>query len=103
MTIKELGWFLVERDTDHEGDKARALADRLVLRIFSQPSLLAFLTNVNVHEHKIELDFQKLPDKVLHNVVNLIGEPDVKVYKYSKNGHEHVGFTLDVEPDKQPL
>ena len=73
------------------------------MRIFSWPSLLSFLRDINLNETEIELDFNRLPKEALPKVVQLIGLKDkdaVKIYEFDHEGigHTAVKITLSDRP-----
>ena len=89
---------LIEAETS---EKDRVFIDRMILRIFSFPSLLAFFSDAHsLSEGEVELVFRKIPNEVIPQVVKLIGVNEVKLYKFTKDGHPMLGFKIQI-PEKK--
>ena len=73
--------------------------DRLILRIFEHPSLMAYLVGLGKSKdgQKVELDFAEVPDDAVVAVTKLIGPTDVEVLRYQVNGKAHVGFRFSLK------
>jgi len=95
-TVQVVDYFF--EATEDEDSGIKVFADRLMLRIFSYPSLLAHLKNINIVDETVELDFIQFPDQILPEVVRLFGPVrDVKTVKFEDKGQKHVGFKITVE------
>lgn len=71
--------------------------DRLLLRIFENPSLLSYLSAVGENEGKTELDFIALPIDAIESVKKLIGPVEVEVFNYMVNNRPHTGFRFSLK------
>ena len=77
----------------------RVYVDRLLLRIFSYPSLLTYLQDVRIDGNTVELDFVRIPDAIIPNVKKLIGVPS-KAFSFTKDEYPHTGFRFTVKDPK---
>lgn len=90
--------------------KIAVYLNRLLLRLYSVPSLLNALADVghcqdegNPGQVKIQLDFYRLPLEVLPDVLRLLAAPrPPQAYRYIKNGSARTGFELLVKPEDFP-
>lgn len=107
MREKQLARILVE-DVSKINKKVGVYINRLLLRIFSVPALQAYLSNVNlVHDDEdgnkpvtIQLDFQRLPEEVLPQMLKLIAAPrQPRLLKYVKDGAARTGVEIEVKPE----
>jgi len=66
---------LMERQGSIENDTIKVYTDRLLMRIFTVPSLLTYLEDVMINdEGKVELIFYRIPDEFIDQVKNIIGK-----------------------------
>jgi hypothetical protein len=92
------------------GRKTSTFISRLMMRLFSVPSLIQALADVGVVKSDekgnittIQLDFQKLPQEVIPILINLVAAPSpTKMFKYVKKGQARNGFSFDVDEDDLP-
>ena len=92
--------------------KINVLATRMMLQIFSVPSLMAYLADAAVvptekpdGSVRIQLDFIKLPKEILPELEKLLSTDyfkDHKLLKYIKNGQARTGLELEVTPKDLP-
>lgn len=80
------------------------------MRFFSVPAALSALADVGIIPGEgegspvtIQLDFQRLPEEVIPQIINLIASPTkMKMSKYVKNGQARNGFEFQIgEKDLQ--
>jgi len=78
--------------------KAQSYTDKLLLRIFNYPALMAQLNKVNVQEESVELEFNLLPERIIPEVIKLIAIGKVQVLEYDneQNRHHFIGFKIDL-------
>lgn len=101
MKTKEFAAFLIEDQEDRDGEEGiRVFVDRLLLRIFSYPSLMTYLQDVSIKGNTVELDFMRVPDAIVSNVKKLIGVPGVKAFSFTKDEYPHTGFRFSVKNPK---
>jgi hypothetical protein len=88
--------------------KISVYLNRLLLRIFSVPSLMTYLADVmpvtdpegEEGAVRIQLDFLRLPDEIIPQLERLIAAPGkLKWFKYVKDGSARTGVEVPVEPD----
>jgi hypothetical protein len=88
--------------------KISVYLNRLLLRIFSVPSLMTYLADVmpvadpdgEEGAVRIQLDFLRLPDEIIPQLERLIAAPNkLKWYKYVKDGSARTGVEVPVAPD----
>ena len=92
--------FLFESPESDDLRHVKTFADRLALRIYTVPSLLAYMSDVHTNGDKVELEFNHIPEEVIKTVSELIGCPS-QVYAYkSKQGHPKICFVIPV-PEKE--
>jgi hypothetical protein len=72
--------------------------DKLLLRLFENPSLQSYLNGVGRNGEKTELDFLAMPLQAVEAVKRLIGPVQVEVLNYDIGGRPHVGFRFDLSP-----
>ncbi len=97
---------------DHLDKKVMVLATRMMLQIFSVPSLMAYLADAAViptgrpdNSIKIQLDFIKLPKEILPELEKLLSTDyfkDHNLLKYIKNGQARTGLEIEVTPKDLP-
>lgn len=89
--------------------KVSVYHNRLLLRIFSVPSLMNFLVDTRAFEDpekgegaaKIQLDFLRLPDEIRPELERLLAAPTPpKFYRYVKNGSARTGVEIEVDPSE---
>ena len=93
------------------GPKTSVFVNRLMMRLFTVPSILSSLADVGVVAEDqanggktiIQLDFQKLPEEAIPVVINLIASPvPMRMMKYVKNGQARHGFELKISENDIP-
>ncbi len=97
---------------EHLNKKVMVLATRMMLQIFSVPSLMAYLADAAVlptgrpdGSIKIQLDFIKLPKEILPELEKLLSTDyfkDHNLLKYIKNGQARTGLEIEVTPKDLP-
>ena len=97
---------------DHLDNKVTVLATRMMLQIFSVPSLMAYLADAAIvptgkpdNSIKIQLDFIKLPKEILPELEKLLSTDyfkDHKLVKFIKNGQARTGLEIEVTPKDLP-
>lgn len=111
MTKSELARFLIEHEDEAEVPrKVSVFVNRLLMRLFSVPSLMNFLAAADTVKDKtkpkswnVQLDFQKLPKEVIPQLVRLIAAPRAPTfYRYIKGGAARTGIELEVSEDDFP-
>lgn len=112
MTEDQVAKFLIEQG-GQEGQeplnkKVSVYLSRLMLRLFSVPSIMANLVDAGHVKDpeqgegavKIQLDFMRLPAEIIPQLKRLIAAPgEISLFKYVKNGAAHIGFEIPVKPD----
>lgn len=106
MTAREVAKFLIEGD--EEDRDAKVFADRLMLRIYSAPSLLSYLRDIAMIKqddegeqgYKFQVKFSKLPEEVISQVKDLIAVPGVKAVQFDEEYKGCTGFEFYLT-DKQ--
>lgn len=76
----------------------------MLMRFFSTPAAIAALADVGIIPGEesgapvtIQLDFQRLPEEVIPQIINLIASPTkMKMSKYVKNGQARNGFEFQI-------
>lgn len=95
MTIEQISVRLVETNVD---PIVKTYFDRLLLRIFQTPSLMASLLDCQVLErdsdHVIQLDFKKLPEEIVHQVKRVVGSNNVRMLEFDHEGAAHTGMEI---------
>lgn len=108
MTEDQVAKFLIEQDGQKLDKKVSVYLSRLMLRLFSVPSLMANLVDVGTVPDtekgdgavKIQLDFMRLPAEIIPQLKRLVAAPDeINLFKYVKNGAAHIGLEIPVKPD----
>ena len=90
---------IIQQLLEFQGNDAESLEmDKLLLRIFENPSLMAYLNGVGKQGEKTELDFLDLPLQGVEAVKRLIGPTEIEVLTYESEGRPHVGFRFDIRP-----
>ncbi len=111
VTIDKIAGFLVESVPDHTIDKrVKVYCNRLMLRMFSQPSLMSFLSDASIYKPDpngdkvvMEMDFMRLPEEVIEPMIRLIAAPRTpKLFAFEKNGAARTGVKIDLEPKDFP-
>jgi hypothetical protein len=115
VTEAQAAKFLIERvapQTDKVDNKVGVLATRILLQIFSVPSLMAYLADACViptgkpdKSVKVQLDFLKLPREIIPELEKLLSTDYFKnhrLLKYIKNGQARTGLEIEVTPKELP-
>lgn len=88
--------------------KIAVFLNRVILRLFSVPSVMAFLKDVVLFQDdqaangqcKIQLVFHRLPDEAHPQIVKLIAAPrDPKFSRFVDQGQARTGVEMEVQPD----
>jgi hypothetical protein len=89
--------------------KVNVFLNRLLLRIYSVPSLMTYLADVMPVKDaesdeegavNIQLDFLRLPDEIIPQLERLIAAPHkLKWFKYVKDGSARTGVEVPVAPE----
>lgn len=105
MNEKHVARILIEDAAPGKiGKKPSVFVNRMIMRFFSVPSALSALADVGIIPGEgegapvtIQLDFQRLPEEVIPQIINLIAAPTkMKMSKYVKNGQARNGFEFQV-------
>jgi hypothetical protein len=99
-----------EATPEQVGKKTSTFISRMMMRLFSVPSLITALADVGIAQQEsktnvttVQLDFQKLPTEVIPILANLISPPTkLTMYKYVKKGQARHGFSFDLNEDDLP-
>ena len=86
------------------GKKPSVFVNRMIMRFFSVPAAIAALSDIGIITGStddapvtIQLDFQKLPEEVIPQIINLISAPTkMHMKKYIKNGQARHGFEFEI-------
>jgi hypothetical protein len=93
------------------GHKTSVFINRMMMRLFSAPSLLSTLADVGIVSEgatnggstTIQLDFQRLPEEAIPVVISLIASPvPMRMLKYVKNGQARNGFEFKLSEADLP-
>lgn len=89
--------------------KVNVFLNRLLLRIYSVPSLMTYLADVMPVKDQesgeegavnVQLDFLRLPDEIIPQLERLIAAPHkLKWFKYVKDGSARTGVEVPVAPE----
>ena len=105
MNEKQVARILVEDATPAKiGKKPSVFVNRMIMRFFSTPAALAALADVGIIPGEetnspvtIQLDFQRLPEEVIPQIINLISSPTkMKMSRYTKHGQARNGFEFQI-------
>ena len=115
MTEAGLAKLLIEdlpKQTAKVDKKVGVLATRMLLQIFSVPSLLSNLVDFAVLANqegdgkvRIQLDFLKLPREIVPELEKLMSVDyfkDHRLLKYVKNGQARTGLEIELTPKDLP-
>lgn len=112
MKIARAAQILVEEAAPLKiGQKQSVFVNRMVMRFFSVPAALSALADIGIIKEDdseegpvtIQLDFQRLPEDVIPQIVNLIAPPGpMKMTKYVKNGQARNGFEFQLRAQDFP-
>jgi hypothetical protein len=69
--------------------------DKLLLRFYEYPALLAHLDDLQVKDGTLELQFYELPRSVTDKLGELIGGK-YEAFEYVKNGQKRTGFRINL-------
>jgi hypothetical protein len=93
----------------HLNKKVNVFLNRLLLRIYSVPSLMTYLADVMPVKDpesgeegavNVQLDFLRLPDEIIPQLERLIAAPHkLKWFKYVKDGSARTGVEVPVAPE----
>lgn len=95
MDIARFARHLIESSED-ASESMRLYADKMLMRIFSNPALLTYLRDIKVNESNIQMVFRRIPDESL-NRLPLLSEFPVKTYLFKRGGFEYTGYQIDVD------
>ena len=88
----------VDQSSDEHKDDVQVFADRMIMRLFSIPSLLAYLSDVAITgDDTVEIEFFKLPDDVRDDLPKMFGSPEeveTEIVHYAKNDIPRVGYKI---------
>jgi hypothetical protein len=99
---------MIEGAAPNLDKKVGVYLNRLLLRIFSVPSLMNFLVDARPIPDeeagdgaiKIQLDFLRLPEEVRPELRRLLASPDEpKFFRYVKDGSARTGVEIVVKPE----
>ena len=105
MNVKRAARILVEEASPIKiGKKPSVYINRMIMRFFSVPAALSALADIGIIPGEkedspvtIQLDFHKLPEEVIPQIVNLIASPTkMKMSRYIKQGQARQGFEFQV-------
>jgi hypothetical protein len=107
MKYASIATLLVEEATPQKiGQKESVFVNRMIMRFFSVPAALSALADVGIIKEEgdgpttIQLDFQRLPEDVIPQIINLIAPPGkMTMTKYVKNGQARNGFEFELHPN----
>lgn len=107
MNIADLATAVVDKMPSTLSKAVSVFVNRLVLRIYNDPSLMAFLNDVVVvadpedpESANVELEFYRLPDEVIPRVMKVMGTyQQPEVLEYAKNEAARTGFRLKVSKE----
>ena len=112
MKIGRAAQILVEEASPMRiGQKQSVFVNRMIMRFFSVPAALSALADVGIIKEDdkedspvtIQLDFQRLPEDVIPQIINLIASPSpMKMTKYIKNGQARNGFEFQLRSQDFP-
>lgn len=101
-----------QHSSGHLDKKISVLTTRMMLQVFSVPSLMAYLADAAVvptgkpdGSVKVQLDFIKLPKEILPELEKLLSTDyfkDHHLLKYIKNGQARTGLEIEVTPKDLP-
>ena len=115
MTEATLARLLIEQipsTTTKIDKKIGVVATRMLLSIFSVPSLLSNLVDFAIVANgdgdgkvRIQMDFLKLPKEIIPELEKLLSVDYFKnhrLLKYTKNGQARTGFEIELTPKDLP-
>jgi hypothetical protein len=90
---------LIQQQLEFQGsDQESVELDKMLLRIFENPSIQSYLCNIGERDGKMEFDFLDLPHKAIDAVKRLIGPTEIEVLSYNVHSRPHIGFRFDLKP-----
>jgi hypothetical protein len=90
---------IIQQLLEYQGTDTESLEmDKLLLRVFENPSLMSYLHGIGKQGEKSELDFLDLPLQGVEAVKRLIGPVEVEIFSYTVEGRPHTGFRFDLRP-----
>lgn len=99
--------YLVEANVDDSN--VQAYFDRLMMRLFESPPLLASFVNATVFEEGkdvvIQLEFQRVPKDFHQDLSKIAGAREVQIVNYDRNSIQLTGVQIrlsseDIAPKK---
>lgn len=92
----------------HKGvtEKERKLEnflDRLLMRLYTSTSLIAYLYDAQVVGGNIELAFNDLPPEIVPKVISITGVADVKPFEFRSDDNNHIYTGFRFTPEEQYL
>lgn len=106
MNERHAALIIVEEASPNKiGKKPSVFVNRMIMRFFSVPAVLAALSDIGIIPREdgksavtVQLDFQKLPDEVIPQIISLIAAPTkMKMSRYIKNGQARLGFEFQID------
>lgn len=111
MTAEKQAKLLIEK-TQGVGvsQKVSTVATRMLLQIFSVPSLQAYMSDFGIVETpegkvQFQFDFLRLPEEILPQLERLLSVDWFDSFlfkKYVKDGAAHTGLVVQFAPDNIP-
>lgn len=110
VNCEKLAKFLIEasgvQGLENVSKPMKDFCNRLMLRIFSQPSLLSFLSDAQIFPSEnndggavLELDFHYLPQEVIDPMIRLLAAPrPPEMFEFTKRGSARMGVRIDLQP-----
>jgi len=106
VNANQAAQFLIEGDD--ENYDAKVFADRLLLRIYSAPSLLAYLHDIAMIKESDEgksgvifqIKFSKLPEETISQVKDLIGVPGIRALAFDEERKPCTGFQFFISDEQ---
>lgn len=108
MNQDQLLAYLVEAKV--EDTNVQAFFDRLMMRLFESPPLLASFVNATIfeegHDVVVQLEFQRVPKEFHQDLAKIAGARDIQILNYDKNSMQFTGLqvrlsTEDITPKRQ--
>lgn len=101
--------LLIEK-TGSGDPKVSTVATRMLLQVFSVPSLQAYLSDfamvpLDNGSYQLQFDFMRLPEDALAPLQRLLSVDyfkDHRFVKFLKNGQARTGLAINVNPDDIP-
>lgn len=94
--------FLIESELSD--DRVQAFFDRLMLRLFSSPGLLAAFVTASAFEDKgdtvVQLEFQRLPNDIHPDLLKIAGAANVQLVEYDRDSTPYTGLQIRLSNDE---